>query len=114
MHELSLIESLLNIVDDYAAADGFIRVNSLKLSFGRLSGLDRQCLEFAFSVQSVGTKAEGAVLDCEILPARIRCLDCQQEFALEGAWDCCPSCQSQDILLTGGTEELKLIEMDVD
>jgi hydrogenase nickel incorporation protein HypA/HybF len=114
MHELSLIESLLNIIDDYAAADGFIHVNSLKLSFGRLSCLDRQCLEFAFSVQSIGTKAEGAVLNFEILPTRIHCLECQQEAALEGVWDHCPHCQSQDVILTGGTEELKLIEMDVD
>lgn len=114
MHELSLIESLLNIVNDYAQTDGFQRVNTLKLSFGRLSCLDRQCLEFAFSVQSVGTKAEGAILDFEILPARIHCLDCQQEMAVEEAWDHCPSCRSQEVILTGGTEELKLLEMDVD
>jgi hydrogenase nickel incorporation protein HypA/HybF len=114
MHELSLIESLLNIVDDYAVADAFQRVNSLKLSFGRLSCLDRQCLEFAFSVQSVGTKAEGAILDFEILPARIHCLTCDRESTMDGTWDLCPECQSPDVILTGGTEELKLLEMDVD
>jgi len=114
MHELSLIQSLLDIVEDYAVADGFRRVNSLKLSFGRLSCLDRQCLEFAFSIQSAGTRAEGAVLDFDILPPRIRCLDCGRETAMDGTWDRCPSCHSQDVILTGGTEELRLIEMDVD
>lgn len=114
MHELSLIESLLSIVDDYATSDGFHRVNSLKLSFGRLSCLDRQCLEFAFSVQSVGTKAEGAVLDFEILPARIHCLNCDRESTMDGTWDLCPGCHSSDVILSGGTEELKLLEMDVD
>lgn len=114
MHELSLIESLLNIVADYAQTDGFQRVNLLKLSFGRLSCLDRQCLEFAFSVQSVGTKAEGAVLDFEIIPVRILCLNCDRESTMDGTWDLCPSCRSQDVILTGGTEELKLLEMDVD
>ncbi|HOO40518.1 MAG TPA: hydrogenase maturation nickel metallochaperone HypA [Syntrophales bacterium] len=114
MHELALIQSLLDIVEDCAATDGFCRVNSLKLSFGRLSCLDRQCLEFAFSIQSAGTKAEGAILDFEILPARIRCLDCGREAAMDGAWDRCPSCRSQDVTLTGGTEELRLIEMEVD
>jgi len=84
MHELALIQSLLDIVEDCAATDGFCRVNSLKLSFGRLSCLDRQCLEFAFSIQSAGTKAEGAILDFEILPARIRCLDCGREAAMDG------------------------------
>ena len=114
MHELSLINSLLKIVDDYAAVEGFNKVNALKLSFGRLSCLDRQSLEFAFSVQSAGTKAEGAVLDFEILPARILCLNCDREFAMDGPWDHCPSCHSPDVILAGGTEELKLLEMDVD
>lgn len=114
MHELSLINSLLKIVDDYAAAEGFNKVNSLKLSFGRLSCLDRQSLEFAFSVQSIGTKAEGATLDFEILPARILCLNCDRESTMDGTWDHCPGCQSPDVILTGGTEELKLLEMDVD
>ncbi len=114
MHELSLINSLLEIIDDYAAAEGFNKVNSLKLSFGRLSCLDRQSLEFAFSVQSVGTKAEEATLDFEILPARIICLNCDRESTMDGTWDRCPDCQSTDVMLTGGTEELKLLEMDVD
>ena len=59
MHELSLIRSLLDIVEDYAAKHRFHRVHSLKLSFGRLSCLDAQALKFAFDVQSAGTKAEG-------------------------------------------------------
>jgi len=114
MHELSLINSLLKIVDDYATAEGFNKVNALKLSFGRLSCLDRQSLEFAFSVQSAGTKAEGATLVFEILPARILCLNCDRESAMDETWDHCPACQSPDVMLTGGTEELKLLEMDVD
>jgi len=114
MHELSLINSLLEIIDDYAAAEGFHKVNSLKLSFGRLSCLDRQSLEFVFSVQSAGTKAERAALEFEILPARILCLNCDRESTMDGTWDQCPGCQSPDVMLTGGTEELKLLEMDVD
>jgi len=114
MHELSLVNSLLKIIDDYGTGQGFRRVNSLKLSFGRLSCLDRHSLEFAFSVQSVGTKAEGAALVFDILPARILCLNCDRESAMDGAWDHCPVCQSPDVMLTGGTEGLKLLEMDVD
>jgi len=115
MHELSLIQSLLNIVEQYADREKFSRVRSLKLSFGRLSCLDQKSLEFAFSVQSVGTVVERANLDFEILPARIYCFSCEEDIILPGALeDCCPRCKGQDIVLSGGTEELKLLEMDVD
>jgi len=115
MHELSLIQSLLGIVDQYAGRKNFSRVRSLKLSFGRLSCLDQKSLEFAFSVQSLGTVAEGAALDFEIAPARIYCFSCEEDIILPAALvECCPRCQGQDIVLSGGTEELKLLEMEVD
>jgi hydrogenase nickel incorporation protein HypA/HybF len=115
MHELSLIQSLLGIVEQHAAVEKFSQVRSLKLSFGRLSCMDQKSLEFAFSVQSVGTKAERAALDFEILPARIYCFSCEDDIALPGALEGhCPRCHGQDIILSGGTEELKLLEMDVD
>jgi len=115
MHELSLVQSLLSIVDQYAGREKFSRVRSLKLSFGRLSCLDQKSLEFAFSVQSVGAAAEHATLNFEILPARIYCFSCGKDIILPGALtDYCPCCHGQDIVLSGGTEELKLLEMDVD
>jgi len=80
MHELSLTVSLLDIVEDYASKHGFQRVKALKLSFGRLSCLDPQALKFAFDVQSAGTRAEGAVLNFDVLPVRMNCLTCDREW----------------------------------
>jgi hydrogenase nickel incorporation protein HypA/HybF len=114
MHELSLIRSLLDIVEDYAAKHQFHRVHSLKLSFGRLSCLDAQALKFAFGIQSAGTKAEGAKLIFDIRPARMTCLACNREIEVETWVTICPLCQGEEVLLTGGTEELKVLEMDID
>ncbi len=115
MHEAFLTKSLLEIVDGYARRQGFSRVNSLRLSFGRLSCLDPQALEFAFAVQARGTPAEGARLEFDIRPARISCGACGPESACDGPFDAlCPRCGSADVLLTGGTEEPQLLEMDVD
>ena len=115
MHEISLTRSLIDIVEEYARREGFARVNVLKLSCGRLSCLDPGALEFTFSVQAKGTPAEGARLEFEIRPALLACGACKEESACEGPLDIvCPLCGSTDVLLTGGTEELKLLEMDVD
>jgi hydrogenase nickel incorporation protein HypA/HybF len=114
MHELSLIQSLLDIVEDYAKRHRFDRVNTLKLSFGRLSCLDPQALQFVFDVQSAGTSAEGAELLFDIHPVRLTCLACNRDSEVEAYPSVCPLCRGDEVLLTGGTEELKLLEMDVD
>ena len=114
MHELSLVNSLLDIVDDYARREAFSRVTSLHLSMGRLSCVDRQSLRFAFEVQAQGTKAEGARLDLDVLPAVIYCFACGSETQQDRFDALCPKCASNQVSLTGGTEELQLIDMDVE
>jgi hydrogenase nickel incorporation protein HypA/HybF len=114
MHELSLVSSILNIIEDYALREGFGHVNSLRLSCGKLSGVDPQCLQFAFEVESKDTKAEGAILKLDILPAIIHCLNCGKNIEVDRFETCCPECGEEEVLLTGGTEELKLLELDVD
>jgi hydrogenase nickel incorporation protein HypA/HybF len=114
MHELSLVQSVLDIVDDYAARHGFRHVKTLRLSCGRFSCIDPRSFQFAFDVQAVGTKAEGATLSFDIRPARLTCLTCDQDMEVEVFTATCPRCQGPEVLLTEGTEELKLVDMDVD
>ena len=81
---------------------------------GSLACVDRQSLQFAFDVQSLGTKAEGARLAIEVLPAVIYCFACGRETRQDRFEAVCPKCGSSKVTLTGGTEELRLLEMDVD
>jgi len=113
MHELSLIRSMLDIVEDYAAKHGFERVNAIRLSFGRLSCIEPKALEFGFRIQSEGTKAEGAALEFDIHPVVVYCLDCEKEFHADHWFDACPACKGENVFLNGGTEELKIVSLDV-
>ncbi len=114
MHELSLVISLLDIVDDYARKHRFRKVNALRLSCGALSCVEPTALSFAFEIQAKGTVAEGASLSCEVLPIVISCLLCEKEFAVATYPAPCPACGGMEVILKGGREELRLIEMDVD
>jgi hydrogenase nickel incorporation protein HypA/HybF len=114
MHELSLVNSLLEIVDGYARRKAFDKVKGLQLSMGSLSCVDRQSLQFAFDVQSQGGIAEGARLDIAVLPAVTYCFACGNETRQERFDAVCPKCGSVQVTLTGGTEELQLIAMDVE
>jgi hydrogenase nickel incorporation protein HypA/HybF len=114
MHELYLAESILNILQDYATRDGFKKVNSISLSYGRLSCIESKTLQFAFDVQAKGTRAEGATLEFQILPAMIHCFSCEKDLEIKNHAVVCPSCGGYDVVLTAGTEELQIIELDVD
>ena len=114
MHELYLAESIINIVRDYAARDGFKKVNSVSLSYGRFSCIESQSLQFAFDVQSKNTPAEGAVLEFQILPAMIHCFSCEKDLEVKVHTGTCPGCGGVEVVLTAGTEELQILELDVD
>ena len=114
MHELSLTQSILDIVEEYSERHNFSRVHSLRLSFGRMSCIDTGALDFAFAVQSEGTKAEGATLKYDIRPVVIHCFTCGRDYEVDQHTAACPACGGAEVMVTGGTEELQLVDMDVD
>jgi hydrogenase nickel incorporation protein HypA/HybF len=114
MHEMSLTASIIDIIGEYARQHHFSKVNALRLSFGTLSCIEPRSLEFAFEVLSKDTPAHGARLDFDIQPIVVKCLSCEQESAVEDFPSHCPQCSAGEVILVAGTEELKLLEMDVD
>ncbi|MDX9690410.1 MAG: hydrogenase maturation nickel metallochaperone HypA [Proteobacteria bacterium] len=62
MHELSLCENIVKIIERQAARDGFTRVVTVTLSLGDLSGASEESLSFCFPMVTKGTVADGATL----------------------------------------------------
>lgn len=114
MHEVSLSAAILGIVEEYAEKTGFAQVRSIRLSFGRLTCIEPKTLEFAFRIQSEGTKASGAELKFEVLPIVVHCLSCGTDSRVEALSGTCPVCSGLELLVTGGREEFKMIDMEVD
>ena len=114
MHELSLARSIIDIIEEYATRHDFKRVNIIALTCGRLSCVEHSCLEFAFKLQARDTPADGAALNLRLLPVVIYCVSCKQQFEVDLYPSLCPQCEHGDIVLRGGTEELKVVELDVD
>lgn len=114
MHEMSLVQALLGLVEEQAAQHGFKKVNNLKLSFGRLSSIEPSSLRFAFEILSAGTRAAEARLDFEILPVVVRCASCRAAQRVETLVSNCPKCGAAGVSLSGGMESLQLLELDAD
>jgi hydrogenase nickel incorporation protein HypA/HybF len=115
VHELSLARSLLDVASEHAEKSGAVRINRLVVSFGRMSCIEPTALETAFTVTARGTWAEGALLVFEILPAVVYCLSCEKEYSVADRQILsCPSCGDDRVLLRGGTEDLHLLQMEIE
>jgi hydrogenase nickel incorporation protein HypA/HybF len=113
MHELSIMESALNLALEQARENRAVRIHALRLRIGALSGVVPEALEFAFEALTVGTPAEGAQLIIEHVPARFWCATCVSEFAAEDLFAECPGCKRPSGDLRAG-REMELASMEID
>jgi hydrogenase nickel incorporation protein HypA/HybF len=63
VHELSLAQSMVEIVEEAARREGAARVASVRLELGELSHVEPESLAFAFEVAAQAGCARGARLD---------------------------------------------------
>jgi hydrogenase nickel incorporation protein HypA/HybF len=68
MHEISLCESILDIINERAAQDRFSKVKRVRLEVGPFSSVEPEALRFGFDVVMRGSVAEGAKLEIGVLP----------------------------------------------
>lgn len=113
MHEYSLIQALVARVDQEARRQGAVRVHSLTVRLGELSGVEPVLLETAFALARAGTSCEGAELRLDRVAAVWSCPGCQKVFA-RGEVLRCEAC-ARPARLNEGADALTLdrIEMEV-
>lgn len=104
MHEMSLAEGILQIVEDTAARQGFRRVTEVRLEIGALSGVEVEALSFCLDVVFKGSVADGAHVELEHLPGKGYCLGCGETVLVRALYDACPLCGSYQVQATGGSE----------
>jgi hydrogenase nickel incorporation protein HypA/HybF len=103
MHELSIAESLVEIVSRHARGR---RVERVELKIGHLRQVVPSALEFAFELLADGSCIEGAELSIEQVPVTGRCRECGAEATMPELPLRCPSCGAVDLELLTGEELL--------
>ena len=115
MHEVSIVQSIIDIVNEYQKRYNFKTVKSLTLEFGSFSCINEDALKFSFEIFAENSVAKNAKLIFKKIPPKITCNNCNIEsIVIEDNITKCPECGSEDVFLSGGMEELRLIEMDVE
>jgi hydrogenase nickel incorporation protein HypA/HybF len=104
MHEMALAESILNIVEETARRQGAARVTEVRLEIGELANVESEALQFGLEAALRGSLAEGAHVECLIIPGQGLCLTCGKTVSLAALYDPCPQCDGYPVRPTGGQE----------
>jgi len=113
MHEMSIAESLFEIVMDTIKKEYQVtKVEAVDLRIGKLRAVIPENLTFCFEVICRGTEVEGAELRIEEVPVRVSCVDCREEAVKIDPIFLCSKCGSPRLDLLSGKElEINAIEV---
>ncbi len=102
MHELSLLEDVLQILEQNAESQGYRRVKRIWLEIGQLSCVEPEALRFAFDAVMKDTLADRAVLEIVEQPGQGECAGCHRTVPVESLYAACPRCGHFDVRITEG------------
>ncbi|SEA80245.1 hydrogenase nickel incorporation protein HypA/HybF [Thiothrix caldifontis] len=112
MHEMSLCESVLQVLENEAKCQHFSQVTAVWLEIGAMSGVEVDAMRFCFDVIVRNTLADGAKLEIIEIPAQAWCLDCAQTVSIQQRYDACPHCGSYQLQVIQG-DEMRIKELEV-
>lgn len=113
MHEMSIAQSLIDIIQEEMDRHQATSLKSVRLNIGQLSAVVPESLSFCFEVITAGTPLEGAELIMDMVPLMGSCRACKETFEIEDYAFSCPKCGSPEIDTISG-QDLSIVEMEVD
>ena len=113
MHEMSIVQSLIEILREEMLKNDVKTLKSVRLNIGQLSAIVPDSLSFCFEIITAGTDLEGAMLIMDIIPLKGYCPGCKDEFEIRDYTFICPSCDNKEIETIAG-QDLSIVEMEVD
>jgi hydrogenase nickel incorporation protein HypA/HybF len=113
VHEMSLAEGMLQIVEDTAKSNAARRVTAVWLEIGTLAQVEREALRFCFDAVSRGGVAEGARLEIIDTPGAAWCVPCGGRVAIAAIGDACPQCGSYQLQVVSGND-MRIKEISIE
>lgn len=106
MHELSIAQSLLDLVLQHVSEDQVELVRCVRVRVGPLSGVDPASLAFCFDALAASGPLPNAQIEIVAVPATAACLECHHRFDLLEPICSCPSCGATRLRAQGGNDLL--------
>lgn len=113
MHELSIAQDILSIVERSVPEPERTLVRTVKVAIGEQSGVVADSLQFCFQTLVNDSSMKGAVLSIDPVPFTVHCRSCGASSRPDDGTVVCPACGSMDTEITGGTD-LRVLEVELE
>jgi hydrogenase nickel incorporation protein HypA/HybF len=115
MHEYSIVQSLLDIIEENAKKHGGKKVSKVVVKIGVLSGVEPHLLQVAFDTFKANTICKDAVFEMAIQPIVVECKDCfkKSEFEKNRLFFECEYCKSVNLEILDG-EDMVLLSLEME
>jgi len=113
MHEYSVVQALLEQIEDIAQKNDAKKVIKIIVKIGVMSGIEAHLLEIAFNTFKEKTVCDGAEFVMNIQAVKIWCNQCKHESELEKIHYCCQECGSIDVDVIDG-EDMFLMSLEME
>lgn len=113
MHEMSLAESVVQLVEEAARNEGCSRIRTIWLEIGALASVEPEALRFCFEAAARDSCAAGAQLEISILPGEGRCMQCSGIAGINSLYELCPACGGALAWVSGGNG-MRVKELEIE
>lgn len=112
MHELSVAQSIVEIIQHHVPQSDWESVSAVRLKIGMAAGVVAGSLEFSFQAMTAETLLRHARLEIESIPIRIHCNTCGATTENELGFALCGTCGNTDTTILSGSE-LYITEIEI-
>ena len=113
MHELSLAEGAIALIEETARREGFTKVHAIRMEIGALSCVEPEALRLALEAAGTGSCADGAALEIVTVDAEGECPACGGRIPMTEAWALCPRCGGHALRVTRG-DAMRIVDLEVE
>jgi len=112
VHELGIVENILDIVRQSVPDNRMSAVGSIRLRVGPFAGIVPDSLKFCFDAIAGDAGMAKAELRIEQTSLAASCRDCGSKFEVRDFVFLCPACGGGNLEIISG-EELEVVEIEI-
>lgn len=104
MHEFSLIQEAMRLLEKSAAENNIRDIQKIKIVVGKLVAVLPDSMQFCFDALAKEPPFVNARLEIEEIEARGKCKDCGSEFVIDHYRFSCQDCGSLGVVTVSGNQ----------
>ena len=106
MHEVSMMCSVIEMVEDLCLKEGIKTVNEITLHIGKLTCVEESALSFAFEAMKKDKLLSNATLKIKSIEGMAYCEKCKKDYSIDFTKRSCPLCNNFSKTIISGEEIL--------